>query len=377
MKNLTEKEIAALGEEFNLTDGHAYRPWSAAEAAIIDSASDLFRNSDRRDRKLVEDAYFAAFLAAAHQSYLPDYFQHSLCFTASTALEVVANLLRLKDLSLALIEPCFDNLYDIVARHGVRLSVFPEELMIGGAEEMEHHLLQAPCDAIMLVSPNNPTGISLSAGNLTWLANFCRREGKVLVIDATFRFYLPEKAVCDQYAILAASGCDCIVIEDTGKTWPTLEIKAPFFSVSPGLATEVAHIYSDFLLHVSPFAVKLLTRFVQLPSELGIGHLRRVIAQNRAVLLDRIKGTGMEAREAPFMSVSWLRLAQDQTAEELCRQLASNGVYALTGNQFFWSNPMAGDQYLRVALSRDTLMFERAATIIGQVCQRKGERNDE
>ena len=183
-----------------------------------------------------------------------------------------------------------------------------------------------------------------------------------MVLDTTFRFYLPASEVYDQYAILAESGVDCILVEDTGKTWPTLELKAPFFSVSMGLAEQLAHIYSDFVLHVSPVSVALMDKFIGL----GMAHVREVVDVNRRCLHDAIQGTALAATSAPFMSVEWLRVTDEGTSDQWRSKLANAGVHVLTGHKFFWSQPQLGDKYLRVALVRDASMFRRAAARISE-----------
>jgi hypothetical protein len=50
MKKLTEEEVLVLSEEYNLADGHAYRGWNNAEAAIVEAVGETFRRVDRRDR---------------------------------------------------------------------------------------------------------------------------------------------------------------------------------------------------------------------------------------------------------------------------------------------------------------------------------------
>jgi hypothetical protein len=44
LQNLTGYEIDALDRSYNLTDGHAFRRWSAAEEAVINESSRLFKN---------------------------------------------------------------------------------------------------------------------------------------------------------------------------------------------------------------------------------------------------------------------------------------------------------------------------------------------
>ena len=369
MKKLTEEEVLVLSEEYNLADGHAYRGWNQAEAAIIDAVAETFRRVNRRNRKKIESDYLDCFFALTRQTLRADRFDFCLCFTASAALEAIANYLRINGLSVALIEPCFDNLHDILVRHNVPLSVFPDEMMDAEGDLLEAHLRGISNDAIFLVSPNNPTGKQIRRENFARLIDFCKTKRKILILDATFRFYLPDVDVYDQYQMLASADIDCILVEDTGKTWPTLEIKAPFFSVSHRLAGSIAHVYSDFLLHVSPVAVALMTDFLRLPRQSGLGYIQDVIAINRRILYEDLRGTFLQPVEADFMCIAWLRIMTPLKALELKERLARGNVHVLAGNQFFWSDPRKGDNFIRVALSRDTMMFRKASALLGALCR--------
>lgn len=370
MNNLTGVEVAALDQQHNLADGHAFRAWDVAEQAIVDRCAAIFQSVDRRHQAAIETAFLEAFFSLQRQSFRPDRFECSMCFTASAGIEVIANYLRLNQMSAALIEPCFDNLADILKRHQVPLDIFPDRYLGAPSKVLEGFLQTMPSDAIFLVTPNNPTGSHLTRENLVALARFCARNNKLLILDTCFRTYLPERDVYDQYEILIESGADFFVLEDTGKTWPTLEIKAPFFCASRSIADATSRIYSDFLLHVSPFAVALVTEFVQLAQRDQRRHIRDVVNVNRKTLHRDIAGTPLTPQEAPFMSVSWLRIDNNWTGTELRDALAGDGVHVLPGNQFFWSDPTLGDKFIRVALVRDRELFTQASSRLGATCRR-------
>ncbi len=371
--NLTEREVAVLGQEFNLADGHAFRPWNSREKRLVDDLPQRFRQDDRARMGAITEAYFDAFFGLAAQTLDRRKVEMFPCFTASSGIELIANYLRLQQQSVTLIEPCFDNLKDILRRHQVPLTPFPDATLLGDSDALEARLAEIDTDVLFLVSPNNPTGTTISAEAFTQIIDFCSRRGVTLILDSCFRFYLPDDAVHDQYKMLIDSDIDWMVIEDTGKTWPTLEIKAPFISVSGRLAPAIARINSDFLLHVSPFALRLLTDFIDLSAADGRRSIRALVAENRARLNAVLLPTFLHPVESPFMSVSWLRIDDSITASDLVKALGSQGVHALPGNDFFWSDERLGDSFLRVALVRDTSMFATAAEIIAQVCHRTRE----
>jgi aspartate/methionine/tyrosine aminotransferase len=374
-KNLTGYEIDTLPKSYNLTDGHAFRRWFAGEEAVIDRAARLFKDHNRRRQVEIERDYVRDFSKLARQSWDEDAFGYLMCFTASMALEIVANYLRLNRLTLSLIEPCFDNLADMFHRHEISLRPVPDSLLEAPGDAFEHALSEIDSDAICLVTPNNPTGMTLAEGNLRRLLHFCKERGKLLILDNCFRAYLPRQLVCDQYRLVLEAGVDAVLVEDTGKTWPTSEIKAPFFAIARGrgLFDRIYHIYTDFLLHVSPVGIKLLHEFVRLSQQDDMASIHEVVRLNRKALYDNLEGTFLTPCEATFASVAWLRIDHALNGLELKQVLDEHGVFVLPGNHFFWHDRSQGEKFIRVALTRDSDMFREAAARLGEVCRKVAE----
>lgn len=368
MKNLTELEIDVLGTLHNLADGHAYRSLSDGESAVVDSAAELLRGADRRRQAEIERDYLTTFFGLAGQTFAPGAMRSFFCFTASSAIEAIANHLRIEAASVALVEPCFDNLSDILQRHGVELVPLAEECF-DCPRELGERLEASRPDAVFVVSPNNPTGRRLGPEGLAALIEHCARYGATLILDACFRFYLEADEVYDQYRMLIHSDIDWIVIEDTGKTWPTAEIKAPFFSVSPRLAESISHIYSDFLLHVSPFALRLLNGFLAAASADALEAVLAPVRENRRALSGSIVDSPLADAGVAPTSLAWLRIEAPVSATEVTRSLARGGVHVLPGDRFHWSDPGRGSRYLRVALARDPVRFREASERLGELCR--------
>jgi len=377
-KNLTGYEIDTLPQSFNLTDGHAFRSWSPEEEAIIQSSAELFKNNNRQAQNKLESEYICDFLKLARQTNHESSVGYLMCFTASMAFEVVANYLRLQRSSVTLIEPAFDNLADIFRRHQIVMHPLRDESMEAPPEYFAERLRTIQDDCICLVTPNNPTGISLTEQNLRLLAAFCAENRKLLILDNCFRAYLPRNEVHDQYKILLDSGTDFIMVEDTGKTWPTAEIKAPFFAVSRanGLFQKIYDIYTDFLLHISPVGIKLVHEFIRLSQKDDLQKIRSVVALNREALYRNLAGTFLTPCEKPFSSVSWLRIGAPMTGAALKQVLDQHGVFVLAGNHFFWSDHRLGDRYIRVALTRDAEVFAEAVQLLGRLCQTLSIKTD-
>jgi aspartate/methionine/tyrosine aminotransferase len=371
-KNLTGYEIDGLHRSYNLTDGHAFRRWTASEEAIIDRSPQLFKESNRRMQASIERDYFRDFLRLSKQTWDADTLAYLMCFTASMAFEIIANHLRSRRLTATLIEPCFDNLADILHRHGVPTSPFPDAFLESPNEAFENALDRVSSDAICLVTPNNPTGRTLSEENLRRLVAFCKQHGTLLILDNCFRAYLPRNLVYDQVRIILDADIDALLIEDTGKTWPTVEIKAPFFAVTRarGLFERIYDIYTDFLLHVSPVGIKLVNEFILLSEQDDMASIHEIVRVNRKALYEDLAGTFLMPCERPFASVAWLRIRHAMTGLALKQVLDKHGVFVLPGDLFFWHNRLRGEQYIRVALVRDAKMFREASGLLGEVCRK-------
>jgi aspartate/methionine/tyrosine aminotransferase len=369
-EKLTIREIPLLPARFNLTDGHAFRDWTPAESAIIDRAPELFRRVDRTRQREIEAQYIERLMCLTGQSYDPDSLRYLICTTASESIEIVANFLRLRDMSLALIEPCFDNIADIFRRHWLRMHPVSDTILV--STDARPRLPQVPCSAICLITPNNPTGSVLTAGSLEALIEVCAERDMLLILDTCFRAYVPDRQVYDQYRMLRDSGINFLVVEDTGKTWPTMELKASVLAMNASLYDAIFDIYSDFLLHVSPFTITLLTEFVNLSISDRCAAVRDVVASNRKALYRALEGTGLVPTEKPHASVSWIDTGA-RNAGDLVRRLEENGVFVLAGNRFFWSAPEKGDRFLRVALVRPTGVFAEACDALAETLARSGK----
>ncbi len=371
MKNLTVYEIDTLSEIYNLTDGHAFRPWSPAEETIIEGAANLFRQYNRQMQAQIEREYVRDFLTLGKQTIEMEEIGYLMCFTASMAFEIIANYLRMNELSLCLIEPCFDNLADIYKRHDLQMDPFEDAYLDAPVDQFTDYLQGISADVICLVTPNNPTGTVLSEANTRALVQFCKDHNKLLILDNCFRGYMPRDTVFDQYQIVLDAGIDCMMIEDTGKTWPTVEVKAPFFSITKarGLFDSIYDIYTDFLLHISPFGIKLVHEFIKLSMEDEMAYIHDLTRTNRNALYKNLEGTFLTPVEKDFASMVWLRIENGMSGFEVKEMLDEAGIFVLPGDYFYWSDKSLGRNYIRVALSRDPDLFSIAATQIGKVCR--------
>lgn len=358
-KDITQLEIKRLPEIFNLTDGHAHRDLLGDERAILETLSERFILAKREQQQDFEGQYLRAFYKLVGQTIDHQAMKYMLLPAASFSLEIVANYLRMRGLKLALIEPCFDNLVNIFKRHDIELEPFPDQLLESD-DGLEDFLQTLESDAICLVSPNNPTGIAYTEKNFKKIVDFCRDNQKLLVIDSSFRPYRPLEDAFDEYAIAKQSDIECIFIEDSGKTWPTRELKVSILAVSSNIFQPIFDIYTDMIYHHSPFTIGLVTEFIKHSIGDGLQTVRGIIQTNRSALRNAVEGSFLELAGKPYASVAWLRINHSLTARMVHDLLAKKGVFVLEGSHFYWTDPQKGDRLIRVALVRDPDIFTAA-----------------
>lgn len=332
-----------MQEKYDLADGHAALP-CAVDALPPTLMSELQRTPQRQ----LEDHFTKYFdevcgdpAPASGTALVP---------TASQALAAVAAYLaRQGRTSVGLIEPTFDSLSHTLSERGLTLHPVAED---------DDAVLAAVTkyDAVLLVVPNNPTGWSPSASALRQLPALAAASGCLVVIDRTFRFYQEDLVS----ACLAAEGFDWITIDDTGKTWSTVETKVSLLrSNSARILSDLRRITEMSFLLVPPLNLYVTAEAIR--HEKGPRRAREAAAANGALLTHHLQELGFTSLSRPS-GLALFRLPADAplTAAQLTDELLADGVAILPGSQFYWATPNQGEALIRVALVRPLDYFENA-----------------
>jgi len=348
--NLTQFEFLALNSALNLADGHARQHLTPGQVRIVDELPALWAESVKRPVEEVEDA--------AHRAYLELLGQHGYrtlagqvlsCYSSSVAMEILARSLATASDSILLLHPTFDNIPDILSGVGLRLVPLEEARLHD--EDLDADVLRS-VGCVFVTTPNNPTGRVLPPERLRALAAQCAENDTVLALDTSFRGFEPA-AHYDHYAILDESGCRWVVIEDTGKLWPTLELKVGWLISSENVGLPLADIHSDILLGVSPLVLSMIRRFSEDAAGGGLAELHRFIAGNRRTLKEGLSGVPGVAFPYPDSRTS-VELVDvgSRSALDVWTALRHRNVFALPCQKFHWATPVEGDHRLRLALAR-------------------------
>lgn len=335
---LTEIETLGLQSQFNFADGHAYHDLGPSQRQLIENLGSIWEHSSQKKVKESEWDYKDAFWRLAESPSLKAYKYFKICPTASNSIDMVAAVLADKKLSTALLEPTFDNLYLLLKRRGVQVSSLCEkDLHTKGVIET---LSQSTADSLFLVNPNNPTGYVLSQTQFHEIVDHCVSNKKILLLDNTFRFFV--KPEFDMYQILVDSKVSFISIEDTGKVWPTQDMKASLLIYSMDLAHITELIYEEVYLCISNFSLAVLTHFLVDSKNRGLEDAVWKDVRNRRTLFrSAIHGSALSIHPDSInteLSVEWVQInSLFRNDFAIMNYFKEKNLVLLPGRNFYWS----------------------------------------
>lgn len=364
LANLTIMEVEALTDVdggLNLTDGHARLVLSEEQAAIVARIPDMFAEASSRPFPDIEREAHATFLGAVGQLSAPVGSGRILsCYSSTLATDIVARALP-AGATIAVLHPTFDNIADLFVTRGLSLVPLSEEALL--AREWPG----SPVGAIMVTHPNNPTGLVTPEGHLRSLAEHAVRHGQMVIVDASFRGQV-RAAQYDTYAVLDAAGADWIVIEDTGKLWPTHELKIGLLAYSERTKLPIERAFSESLLAASPVVLQLVKALAADWADGGYERAQALLERNRAVVKDNIEAVGLRLAD-PDSQISVARIelpAGGPDSSLLYKDMLSRGIHVLPCAPFHWADPESGLRYIRVSLARPYDAVEAAARTLAQ-----------
>lgn len=344
--NLTQLELRAERSGLNLADGHARQPLTASQAMVVDRLPELFRRAQRGVVPDLDREAQATFLSALGQQRALTCAEVLSCYSSSVAMEILARALHAAGLRrVGLVDPTFDNIPDILRGVGLELAAVSEETLRSADD-----LVDAAVDVLFVTTPNNPTGAVLSEARLTHWARWCAERGVVLALDTCFRGFDP-RAQYDHYRVLDDSGAAWVLIEDTGKLFPTLDLKVGFLAYSRRFPAPLRRVYTDILLGVSPAILCLVTALADDAARGGLAALHRLIGEHRSLVRAAIPFGGWPDRDSRI-SVERLALPAGLRASRVAADLRERGAHVLPGGKFHWADAEAGEAFIRIALGR-------------------------
>jgi aspartate/methionine/tyrosine aminotransferase len=364
LANLTTMEVDALTDAdggLNLTDGHARLVLSGEQAAIVARIPEMFAEASRRPFPQIERDAHSGFLRAIGQHSAIGCSARILsCYSSTLATDIVARALP-AGATIAVLHPTFDNIADLFLTRGLNLVPLSEDALLN------QDWPGLPVRAIVVTHPNNPTGLVTPESHLRSLAEHAVRHGQTVIIDASFRGQV-RAAQYDTYAVLEAAGADWITIEDTGKLWPTHELKVGLLAYSIRNTLPIERAFSESLLSASPVILLLIAALAEDWINGGYERARAIVERNRATVRSAVEEVGLRLAD-PTSEISVARIelpADGPDSSLLYSHLVARGVHVLPCAPFHWADPKSGLRFIRISLARPCAAVESAARTLAE-----------
>ncbi|MCY1303019.1 enduracididine biosynthesis enzyme MppP [compost metagenome] len=196
---------------------------------------------------------------------------------------------------------------------------------------------------------------------MTLITEYCAQRNKILVLDTTFRLYAINRF--DERAQLEQSNCRYFIIEDTGKTWPTHDLKASLISYSSKCAKRFETIYDEVYLCHSRFAMLMFETIFERSQNTGIATcIHEPMNTRHSYLIEQLSGTIAQPRTdraCATLPMEWFELKINCLMSDIyaVNYLAEKDVHVLPGNYFYWKKIKPPHATFRVSLARPLSKF--------------------
>jgi aspartate/methionine/tyrosine aminotransferase len=216
--------------------------------------------------------------------------------------------------------------------------------------------------AIVINSPNNPTGKVFSRDELATIADLCLEHDVIAITDEIYEHITYDEAMHVPIATLPGMGDRTITISALSKTYSVTGWRVGWAIAAPALMAGIRPVH-DFLTvaAAAPLQVAGITA-LDLPATYH-EEMRADYAERRDVMLQVLAECGFEVASPPagayyvMADCSHLELGDDvATARHLVERI---GVAAVPGSSFV-EDPADGAHLLRFAFCKKIETLERA-----------------
>jgi aspartate/methionine/tyrosine aminotransferase len=311
-----------------------------------------------------------AFRDAIAAAYARDYGmaidpEKEICVTCGSTEAMIASMLGVLDPGdeVVIFEPFYENYGPDAILTGAAprlVSLRPPDWMFDDDELRA--AFGSRTRAVVINSPNNPTGKVFSRDELATIADLCLEHDVIAITDEIYEHITYDGAMHVPIATLPGMGDRTITISALSKTYSVTGWRVGWAIAAPALMAGIRPVH-DFLTvaAAAPLQVAGITA-LDLPATYH-EEMRADYAERRDVMLQVLAECGFEVASPPagayyvMADCSHLELGDDvATARHLVERI---GVAAVPGSSFV-EDPADGAHLLRFAFCKKIETLERA-----------------
>jgi len=295
----------------------------------------------------------AAYLTRLHRPIDPA----SIAVTASgmSALMLSAEALVGAHDHVVAVTPLWPNLVEIPKILGARVTSVPLAFTSGGWKLDLDRLLDAltPATRVLMVnSPNNPTGWTLTPAEQDAILRHCRKHGTWIVADDVYeRLYYGDAAAAPSFLDLAEPQDRVLSTNSFSKAWSMTGWRLGWIVAPLPLMNDLGKLI-EYNTSCSPVFVQ---RAGVVAIERGEATVARTLSRYRAAR-DYLIGAlaelpGIEIGSPPGAMYAFFRLRGLRDSLSFCKQLVHDGKVGLAPGSAFGAE---GEGFLRWCFASDT-----------------------
>jgi len=202
--------------------------------------------------------------------------------------------------------------------------------------------------AVVLSSPSNPTGATLTEGQARALVDLCRDRGLRLICDEAYTEFQGPPGTRVVPADFDPDRRTVVQVRSASKSWALCGWRLGWVVTDPELAARVAAHHAGLFNPASGPAQEALTALPQVPDDY-LKHARRVLTERIETLAVALEATGWEVRMPAGGFYLWVDVANltgDDPTTAFCVDLARRcGVGLWPGEDF------GGTSHVRLAVT--------------------------
>ena len=311
-----------------------------------------------------------AFREAIAAAYARDYDmaidpEREICVTCGSTEAMVASMLGVLDPGdeVVVFEPFYENYGPDAIITGATTKVVSLRSPDWTFDEAELRGAFGPgTRAIVINTPNNPTGKVFTRDELATIAELCIERGVVAITDEIYEHITYDGAEHVPIATLPGMADRTITISALSKSYSVTGWRVGWAIAAPALMSGIRPVH-DFLTVAAPAPLQIAgVTAMQLPASY-FERIRAEYAERREVMLRVLAESGFEVASPPrgayyvMADCSHLGIGDDvATARHLVERV---GVAAVPGSSFV-SDPADGAHLLRFAFCKRLETLEEA-----------------
>lgn len=221
--------------------------------------------------------------------------------------------------------------------------------------------------AIIINTPNNPTGKVFDRAELAFIAELCIQHGVLAITDEIYEFITYDRHVHIPLATLPGMAERTITISGLSKTFSVTGWRLGYCVAPPDISDAIRKVH-DFVTVGAPAPLQEAGAAALTLGEAYYAKMKADYARKRAFTMDALRAAGFDAIEPQgayyiISDFSRLRRGDEDDVAFAMRLVKDIGVATVPGSSFFWDKA-DGRNYVRFAFcKKDETLAEAAARL--------------